>query len=118
LRGDGTGAACERIAKRHIEAARSRIAAESLGEYWERRALHVTGNSAKFAGLFDRQTWKAVLPLPPAPAMLADGDPQAALGVELLRLRDMLREGLRDMDITDLEAAWRRLASAARPAGS
>jgi hypothetical protein len=50
--------------------------------------------------------------------MLADGDPQAALGVELLRLRDMLREGLRDMDITDLEAAWRRLASAARPAGS
>jgi hypothetical protein len=56
--------------------------------------------------------------LPPAPAMLADGDPQAALGVELLRLRDMLREGLRDMDITDLEAAWRRLASAARPAGS
>ena len=52
----------------------------------------------------------------PAPVALADGEPDGALSAELTRLRDLLLETLRDLDVADLEAAWRRLSRATRPA--
>ena len=53
----------------------------------------------------------------PAPVALADGEPDDALRAELTRLRDLLHETLRDLEVADLEAAWRRLSRAARPGG-
>ena len=54
----------------------------------------------------------------PAPAALADGEPDGGLTAELARLRDVLHGVLRDLDVAELEAAWRRLSFEARPAGS